>query len=76
MYELERQANEMDGILANAKAPGERTLEATVAYETIIDAVNIAQQPADEGHHAAENAASIVINYSSYVCIFNYFQIV
>ena len=50
----------MDGILANAKAPGGRTLDAVQAYESIPEAVAVAQKSAEEGNTAAESAASMV----------------
>ena len=50
----------MDGILANAKAPGGRTLDAVQAYESIIEAVEVASKSAEDASADAESAASMV----------------
>ena len=50
----------MDGILANAKAPGGRTLDAVQAYESIIEAVEVASKSAEDASADAEAAASMV----------------
>lgn len=60
--DLERQAQNFNNILANAKAPAARTLDAVTAYETIIDAVNEAQESADSGFYASESAEAMVSN--------------
>ncbi|TRY60964.1 hypothetical protein TCAL_05712 [Tigriopus californicus] len=59
--DLERQAQNFNNILANAKAPAERTLDAVTAYETIIDAVNEAQESVNSGFYASESAEAMSV---------------
>ena len=46
--------------MANSKNPASRTLDAANAYETIVKAVDEAQESAVKGSEAADEAQSMV----------------
>ena len=71
MNGLEREAQEFDQILANFKNPASRTLDAASAYETIVKAVEEAQDSAEKGSEAAEEAQSMVTTATTATTIIN-----
>uniref|UniRef100_A0A0K2UE20 Laminin subunit alphalike [Acyrthosiphon pisum] n=1 Tax=Lepeophtheirus salmonis TaxID=72036 RepID=A0A0K2UE20_LEPSM len=56
-YNLQNQANGLQNIIDKVKTPGNRTLEATNAYEKIVESVKVATEKSETASTDANDAA-------------------